>query len=243
MNLVQFIYDQPTLHTPSAITLQQKAIVCPKNETADIINSNVLSMVEGDTTTYESYDVAIPTGNTGAEIEMLYPAEHLNTFKLSGFPQHNLELKVGAPIMLLRNVNVAGGLCNGTRMIVTCLMSKLIEAQIITGTKVGEKVFIHRITLVHKDPNLPFIFKRTQFPIQLCYAMTINKSQGQSLNKIGVYLPEPIFSHGQLYVALSRATSPHGLKILMKQQENAPPNVTKNIVYRDFLRKIHADQS
>ena len=117
-------------------------------------------------------------------------------------------------------------------------MSKLIQVQIITGTRVGEKVFIHRIPLVHKDPNLPFIFKRTQFPIKLCYAMTINKSQGQSLNKIGVYLHEPVFGHGQLYVALSRATSPHGLKILIKQQQNQRPNVTKNIVYKDFLCKI-----
>lgn len=195
-------------------------------------------MVEGDKTTYASYDQAIPAGNARAETEMLYPPEHLNTFKFSGFPPHQLELKVGAPIMLLRNVNVAGGLCNGTRMIVTHLMSKLIEAQIITGTKVGEKVFIHRISLIHKDANLPFIFKRTQFPLKLCYAMTINKSQGQSLNKIGVYLPEPIFGHGQLYVALSRATSPYGLKVLMKQQENQAINVTKNIVYKDFLKKI-----
>lgn len=197
-------------------------------------------MVEGELTTYASYDVMIPIGNTGSEAEVLYPPEYLNTFKLAGFPPHHLELKVGVPIMLLRNVNVAGGLCNGTRMIVTHMMSKLIEVQIITGTRVGEKVFIHRITLIHKDLNLPFIFKRTQFPVKVCYAMTINKSQGQSLNKIGVYLPEPIFGHGQLYVALSRATSPHGLKILMKQQENQPPNVTKNIVYKDFLNRIRS---
>ena len=140
--------------------------------------------------------------------------------------------------MILRNVTLAGGLCNGTRMIVTQLMSRLIEVQIITGTRVGEKVFIHRIPLVHTDPNLPFLFKRHQFPIKLCYAMTINKSQGQSLNKIGIYLPEPVFGHGQLYVALSRATSPHGLKILMKQQQDRKPNETKNIVYKDFLTKI-----
>ena len=69
--------------------------------------------------------------------------------------------------------------------------------------------------------------------------MTINKRQGQSLNKIGVYLPEPVFSHSQLYVNLSRATSPHGLKVLMNHQENRKPNETKNIVYKDFLAQIH----
>ncbi|PWA83023.1 hypothetical protein CTI12_AA173420 [Artemisia annua] len=237
--LIDFIYDKSTLQTPSAITLQQKAIVCPKNQTADIINSHVLSMIEGETTTYASHDVAIPVPDSGADTEMLYPDEYLNTFNLPGFPPHLLELKVGAPVMLLRNVTLAGGLCNGTRMIVTQLMSRLIEVQIITGTRVGEKVFIYRIPLIHTDPNLPFLFKRHQFPIKLCYAMTINKSQGQSLNKIGVYLPEPVFGHGQLYVALSRATSPHGLKILMKQQQNRKPNETKNIVYRDFLAKIN----
>lgn len=74
--------------------------------------------------------------------------------------------------------------------------------------------------------------------MKVCYAMTIHKSQGQSLNKIGVYLPEPIFGHGQLYVALSRATSPHGLKILTRKQENQPEITTKNIVYKYFLIKI-----
>jgi hypothetical protein len=223
---------------PSAATLQQKAIVCPKNGTADIINSHVLSMIEGEITTYASHDVAIPVAGSNAETEMLYPPDYLNTFNLPGFPPHQLELKVGAPVMLLRNVSLAGGLCNGTRMIVTHLMSRLIEVQIITGTRVGEKVFIHRIPLIHRDPNLPFLFKRHQFPIKLCYAMTINKSQGQSLNKIGVYLPEPVFGHGQLYVALSRDTSPHGLKVLINQQKNRKPNETKNKVYKDFLAKI-----
>ncbi|GJR68313.1 DNA helicase [Tanacetum coccineum] len=228
--LIDFIYDQSTLHTPSATTLQQKAIVCPKNETADIINSKVLAMMHGESTIYMSQDEATPTGNDGAEIEMLYPIEHLNTFKLPGFPSHQFELKVDAPVMLLRNVNIADELCNGTRMIVRQLMTKLIEVQIITGTRVGEKVFIHRILLIHNDPNLPFVLKRKQFPIKLCYAMTINKSQGQSLNKIGVYLPHPIFGHGQLYIALSRATTPHGLKILIEPEENQPLNATKNII-------------
>ena len=150
-------------------------------------------------------------------------------------PPHNLKLKIGAPIMMLRNLHLAGGLCNGTRMVITKIYNKLIQAKIITGTRMSEKVFIPRILLINKDEKLPFIFKRTQFPVKVCYAMTINKSQGRSLNKIGIYLPQPIFGHGQLYVALSRATSPEGLRILIDQQEEKNDNTTKNIVYKDFL--------
>ncbi|GJX95631.1 DNA helicase [Tanacetum coccineum] len=195
--LIDFIYDDTTLRTPTAETLQEKAIVCPKNETPDIVNAKILSDIEGPSKTYLINDQAIPMGKETSETELLYPMKYLNTITFPRFPPHELELKVGSPIMLLRNVNLSGGLCNGTRMIVKTLMSKLIEAQIITGRRVGKKVFIHRIPLTYKDPNLSFTFKRTQFPVKLCYAMTINKSQGQSLSKIGIYLSKPVFSHGK----------------------------------------------
>lgn len=236
--LISFIYDKDTLESPSAQIFQDKAIVCPKNETVDEINKEVLSLVKGETKTYLSSDEVIPLGRDGAATELLYPPEYLNTLKFTGLPPSNLTLKVGTPIMLIRNINLGSGLCNGTRMIVTQLLSKLIEAEVITSTRIGKKVFIPRIPLTVKDPNLPFIFKRKQFPVKMCYAMTINKSQGQSLKKIGIYLPELIFGHGQLYVALSRSTTPNGLKILIKNQDNQPPNKTKNIVYKDFLKTV-----
>ena len=184
-------------------------------------------MIQGKSKTYLSSDEAIPVGKDGVVTELLYPPEYLNTLKFQGLPPHDLTLKIGTPIMLLRNVNLGGGLCNGTRLIVTQMLSKLIEAEIITGNKIGEKIFIPRIPLTVKDPNYPFIFKRKQFPVRLCYAMTINKSQGQSLKKIGIYLPEPIFGHGQLYVALSRSTTPYGLKLLIKKPEGHACNQTK----------------
>ncbi|GKB16512.1 DNA helicase, partial [Tanacetum coccineum] len=127
LNLIDFIYDQSTLYIPSAITLQQKVIVCPKNKIADIINSKVLEMVPGESISYMSQDEATPTENHGTKMEMLYPVEHLNTLKLPGFPPHHLELKFGSPVMILMNLNLAGGLGNGTRMIVWQLMTKMIE--------------------------------------------------------------------------------------------------------------------
>ncbi|GKC27453.1 DNA helicase [Tanacetum coccineum] len=236
--LIESIYDQKTLQTPTPKDLQKKAIVCPKNEDADMINAEILTLVNQQQHVYLSYDEAVPHGNDGGETELLYPAEYLNSLNFLGFPPHRLKLKVGAPIILLRNLNISGGLCNRTRLIVTQLLSKVIEARIITGTRISEKFFLPRIPLINRDLQLPFIFKRKQFPVKLSYAMTINKSQGQSLERIGIFLPEPVFAHGQLYVALSRATSPEGLKILIKHPTNGSNTMTKNIVYKDFLSTI-----
>ena len=79
--------------------------------------------------------------------------------------------------------------------------------------------------------------KRRQFPIRLEYAMTINKSQSQTFKKVGVYLSAPVFSHRQLYVALSRITTEKNLKICIKN--NASTNTDKiyitNVVYNEIL--------
>ena len=141
-------------------------------------------------------------------------------------PSHKLLLKVCAPIILLRNLD-APRLCNGTRLIVKQLMGNVIDATILTGAASGDRVFIPRIPLIPTD--LPFEFKRLQFPVRPAFAMTINKAQGQSLSVAGIDLTEPCFSHGQLYVALSRVGTPDRLFILAKDKQ------TKNIVYQKAL--------
>jgi ATP-dependent exoDNAse (exonuclease V) alpha subunit len=85
----------------------------------------------------------------------------------------------------------------------------------------------------------PFKFRRKQFLIRLSFAMTINKAQGQTIPNVGVYLLDPIFSHGQLYVALSRTTSRINIKILVvqakKDESQSMWTFTKNIVYKEVL--------
>ena len=140
--------------------------------------------------------------------------------------------------MLLRNLNQSLGLCNGTRLIITQLTNKIIEGQIINSNTTNEKVYIPRIEMTVHESKWPFTLKRRQFLVKISYAMTINKSQGQSLNKIGLYIENEIFTHGQLYVALSRVKSPNGLYILIHDSINKYTNHVKNIVYKEVLYNV-----
>ena len=138
--------------------------------------------------------------------------------------------------MLMRNLNPKKGLCNGTRMIFDKLHNNyLLECNIVGGQFANRKVLIPRITLRPKEREFPFEWSRRQFPIKVCFAMTINKSQGQTLKKVGVWLSEPCFGHGQLYVALSRVGSPHDIKLAIKKTDDHPYNYTNNVVYKEVL--------
>jgi hypothetical protein len=120
--------------------------------------------------------------------------------------------------MLLRNLDVEAGLCNGVRAIVIHAMENVLDVKVISGKAAGRRVFIPRLPLAPQNPDLPFILQRRQFPVKLAFAMTINKAQGQTLTRLGVYLPEPVFSHGQLYVALSRSGTMEGVRVLTVQR-------------------------
>lgn len=139
-----------------------------------------------------------------------------------------------APVLLLRNLNSKQGLLNGTRLCLKSLGNRVIEATIMTGKHIGSTVFLPRITLTPSDPGLPFDLKRRQFPIRPAFAMSINKAQGQTWECVGINLSEPVFTHGQLYVAMSRVRSFSALSILPQAIVNGQ-YYTDNVVYKDVL--------
>lgn len=160
--------------------LSERAILAAKNKDVDDLNFIIQSQIAATLHSFKSVDCV-----TNKDEATNYPTEFLNSLDLPGLPPHNLELKVGSVIIMLRNLNQPK-LCNGTRLTVKKLMNNVIQATIIKGKFKGEEVLIPRIPMIPTD--LPFEFKRIQFPVRLAFAMTINKSQGQSLQVCGLNL-------------------------------------------------------
>ncbi|CAN0857621.1 ATP-dependent DNA helicase PIF1 [Linum grandiflorum] len=177
--------------------------------------------------------IVAPTNNDVSQIN-----DYILT-QLPGEPKGYLSsdtLTTPGPTKL--NWKFTAGLCNGTRILITHLGNNVIRGLIVGGSFDGSVAIIPRIVLDYTDPNWPFTLKRRQYPLRPCYAMTINKSQGQTLDHIGVYLPTPVFGHGQLYVALSRVRSACGVHIALEDSTTNPPNTTRNIVYNEIFEDL-----
>jgi hypothetical protein len=152
-----------------------------------------------------------------------------------GLPPHELQLHVGAICRIMRNFSIDKGLVKNSRCLITSLGTHLIAIRKLTmlGNDASldrEEILIPRITFTYTLPS-GHTLTRKQFPLALAYASTFNSCQGLTLDRIGIDLTRPAFSHGQLYTALSRVKKREDACLFYNPGQDSTTNVT----YRELL--------
>lgn len=234
MNTVNWLYDQfnSVVNSGDWGTISNyfahRCLITPLNDTVEEVNQMMNERIGGDFMLSTSMDFV-----EQEEGEPL-PEEFLNSIDLPGFSRHRLVIRRGVPMMIIRNLNLAQGVCNGTRVVVTDFSDRVLRCRLVTGSRSGEEILIPKIKLIHDGNALARIkFSRFQFPLVHAFCMTVNKSQGQTLNKVAVLLPNGVFGHGQLYVALSRCRSLDNILVSLRSCTGDPE--TTNVVLRQVL--------
>ena len=173
----------------------------------------------------------------------------LNSFDKIGIPQHNLKLKVGDICFIIRNIHINDGICNSARVQIERIGESTITARLLEHD--GQRIELPRIKFVFRlQHGHSFEMVREQFPLRRAYAMTFNRSQGQTLKNVVLDLRSRLFAHGFLYVGLSRVTdaknififaNPHQLYYCIGHVGNDDLEkynggvIVNNVVYQDFI--------
>lgn len=232
----------------TAQTLAQGALLAPVNTSQRELNMRIVNKLQGGSDWY-SYSTTKMVHDGGEAPGFIVTQEDLNRLSPSNLPPHTLHLKVGAVVMLLLNMNKKQGLCNGTRFGVTRLNRHAIcLKRLVPFRGQCEEIYIPRMHMRSDAVPVVGIVERYQFPVCLAAAMTINKAQGQTIKKVGLFLEKPVFSHGQFYVAVSRGETFDSVYVSVvdgNQQgsgngkrggrQRANTTKTRNIVIRQLL--------
>jgi ATP-dependent DNA helicase PIF1 len=239
-NLIDAIYSgiQSSPPPPPNFFLS-RTILAPKNADVEMLNNAVLDRMQATEYTFLSADSCErELGVDGNNIDSLnLSSEFLRSQNCSSLPLAELRVKIGCPLILLRNLAPAHGLCNGSRMTLIQKSERVLQVILIGGDHDGEIALIPRISLTPSINTSSFAFKlrRRQYPLHLAFAMSVHRSQGQTVEHVGLDLRTAVFSHGQLYVALSRTTSPENVTILLPDHNETTPTSTINVVYPEVL--------
>ena len=231
--LIDFVFPNLEQKSFNSSWLCERAILCPTNAQAKEVNELISKRFPGEETVYKSSD-------TTDDMNIEFTPEFLNSCDLPGLAPHCLQLKKGMMVMLIRNLDVENGHCNGVKYVINNMLSRVIEMTSVNGSNPGMKLLVPRIIMISNDLMLPFSLRRKQFPIRPAFAMTANKSQGQTMTRVGIYLGRDFFSHGQLYVALSRCGNREGIKILSRvgKKEGYDGMVMRNRVFKEVLTAL-----
>jgi ATP-dependent DNA helicase PIF1 len=243
--LIDFVFPSNTASDPTYCLTH--TVLASTHEQVDLINDSIYQTLQGDSTTYHAADtleerqVALDsTTNNDDNTEDHLPTpqailDYVRRRTPSGMPHHRLHVKKGAVYRLLRNFSIDRGLVKNIRVVITGLGHKLITIQVLKHDNQlpsidDQEILLPRITFKDTLPSGHTLLRR-QFPLALAYATTFHSCQGLTLNKVGIDLSTPLFTHGQLYTALSRVRRRTDACVLIDQDNP----ITKNVTYTEIL--------
>ncbi|OAD60941.1 ATP-dependent DNA helicase PIF1 [Eufriesea mexicana] len=191
--------------------------LCSHVNEAEEINEHQLNSLEGESKIYIAQDSDVSMTNTLNQ-QLTVPDK--------------LILKVGAQVMLLKNVNISDGLVNGARGVVTKFVDNVPIVQFRSGLQYRAKLEKWNL-----KTNLGTVVHRKQIPLKLAWAFSIHKSQGLTLDCIEMSLAR-VFNAGQAYVALSRAQSLQSLRVLDFHSQQVWAHTDVLMFYKKFRRNL-----
>ena len=228
--LIDFVFPREVLLDP--MRCLTRSILAPTNDQIDHYNDKLVSRLPGDSRTYFAAD----TIRESDESNIIPPASILDYNRKRpprGIPPATLTIKVGMMCRIMRNFSIDRGLVKNARVIVTDIGTRLITIRVLPrlpDNGIGEDILLPRITFTSQLASGHTLMRR-QFPLTGAYATTFNSCQGLTLDRMGADLTKPVFSHGQLYTALSRIRNrQHGMVLLPRQESN-----TANVTYLELL--------
>ena len=232
---LQFLYPNDDFVSNN---LTQKAILCATNARCDDWNNwvqkrNTTSLEP--TTLFSSNEFADLDDPNGMLNDVIN-SDTLQYYNKPGVPVHDLKLKVNDICFLMRTLSKKDQLCKNVRVQILKITPYRIEVLVLSKNPIKRIIPRIKFDINH---TIGYTLVRTQFPLQLCYAMTINKSQGQTLPWSIFDVTVPCFTHGQGYVALSRANFfPNTAMFCNTNQIFDNAVIFENVVYDELLEDL-----
>jgi hypothetical protein len=202
----------------------------------DTFNKTILNAILGTSKTYlaaDSLKEVEESGLTPPDSVLDYVAKHTPP----GMPPHSLTIKTNSVFRLLRNFSLDLGLVKNVRVVIIDVGTRIVTVRLLRGMSGAtgiyvdsEDILIPRISFSAALPSGHTLMRR-QFPLAPAYSTTFNSCQGLTLDIVGVDLRRPVFSHGQLYTALSRIRNRTHARLLFRPGEI----LTTNVTYHEIL--------
>lgn len=214
---------------------QGRVYLAVLNVEARIFNTYVLEKMAGESRTYYSSNVIKETNvHDGRNLPV---DNYLNHVECSGVPLHRVEVKVGAICALMQNISFKDGLVKNSKVVVVSMHPRHVMIKTIPRDGSAPKHFAltKRTFEFRQSEGAGYSILRRQIPLKLAYANTFNGCQSQTLDRIVVDIRNPVFSHGQLYTALSRVRSQRDVRLRQLLEYPVQAEQVKNIVYDELL--------